>query len=266
MQKKKVFVAVPTIGTLADATFYALRALEKNYADKVEMVYPKHCIRRIFHDYARNELVEEFMETDCDILLFLDSDVGPPTDLFDMLEEDWDVAGAPYPIFMTPSGEKDPQIVFTAYKGTSNKGYGIADIPREGKEFIDGLATGCMFIKRHVIEKLSKPYFEFKFNEESRQMTVGEDLGFCRKVNALGYKFFVDYSMVCKHYKTVCLLDMNNYAIEYANRSVRNYDANIVRPKLEVLQSYMKEKKASQEAAKKPEAKSSLILPDRFRT
>jgi hypothetical protein len=58
-------------------------------------------------------------------------------------------------------------------------------------------------------------------------MKEGEDLGFCRKVNDAGYQFFTDYSLVCKHFKRVCLLDVNNYAIRFANAAVNAYDENI---------------------------------------
>lgn len=203
-------------------------------------------------------MVEEFLASDADIMWFLDSDVAPPTSILDMLDEEWDVAGAPYPVMMTPAGQTVPQIVFTAYKGKSTKGYAMADVPHEGKEFIDGVATGCMFIKRHIFEKLEKPYFEFKFDEESRKMTVGEDLGFCQKVNNLGYKFYVDYSMVCKHYKNVCLLDMNNYCLDFANKSVIKYDNLVVQPKLRLILERITEKKHKKQNEQK------LVLPERF--
>lgn len=258
MKKIKLYVAIPMVGSLADATFYALRKIEEKYKEKVEFIYPDQCIRRIFHDYARNGMVEDFLASEAEILFMLDSDVVPPTNILDMLDEEWDVAGAPYPIMMTPAGSEIPQLVFTAYKGRGSKGFSMANVPHEGKEFIDGVATGCMFIKRHIFEKLDKPYFEFKFEEESRKMLVGEDLGFCQKVNDLGYKFFVDYSKVCKHYKTVCLLDMNNYCLDYAQKSVKSYDEQVVKPKLKELIEHFKEKKQSKDTQKK------LVLPDRF--
>lgn len=256
---KKVFVAIPMIGTLADATFYALRKIEEKYKGKVELIYPDICVRRIFHDYARNGLVEEFLASNADIMWMLDSDVAPPTHILDILDEEWDVAGAPYPIMMTPAGQEIPQIVFTAYKGRGAKGYAMADVPQSGKEFIDGVATGCMFIKRHIFDKLDKPYFEFKYDHDSRKLLVGEDLGFCNKVNNLGYKFYIDYSMVCKHYKHVCLLDINNYCLDFANKSVKKYDEMIVRPKLNMIMDRIKEKNKAKKNPKKE-----LILPERF--
>lgn len=246
--KVKVYVAVPTTGTIVDSQTYFWRRAEKLYGDKIEFIWPEVCVRRIFHDAARNAHVEDFLASSADILFFLDSDVVPPPDLFDMVleHEKWKVAGAPYPIFMTPSGCSQPQIMFTAYKGRTAKGLGAADVPATGTEFIDGLATGCLFIKREVLEQIAKPYFAFKYDEETRAMTEGEDLSFCKKVTDLGYKFYVDYSKTARHYKNVCLLEMNNYTMDYAKRSVETY-ASLMKPFIEELQRRVR-------AIKKPSA------------
>jgi hypothetical protein len=241
MNKIKLYMGIPTTGTIVDSQTYILREMEKKYGDRIEFIYPEKCVRRVFHDFARNAIVEDFMASGADILFFLDSDVVPPSDILEMVlqHERWEVAGAPYPIFITPSTEKRPQVVFTAYKGKGLKGLQSADIPDSGTEYIDGLATGCMFIKRHIFEKLKKPYFEFKYDKETRYMVEGEDLGFCRKVGDLGYKFYVDYSMVCKHYKSVCLLEVNNYAMEYAKRTVAQYDG-MIRAQVAILEAHVK--------------------------
>jgi hypothetical protein len=227
MTKRKVFVAIPTMGTVADAQSYFWREAEALYGDKVEFIWPKLCIRRVWHDFARNSLVDEFLASEADTLFFLDSDVVPQPEVFSLLDKEWDLAGAPYPVFITPAGSDRPQVVYTVYQGIKNGNLGAANVPDKGTAFVDGLATGCLFIKRDVFAKLSKPYFEHKFDPVSRQLIEGEDLGFCKKVNALGYKFFVDFSLACRHYKTVCLLDVNNYAMDYTRKSIEAYDASV---------------------------------------
>lgn len=225
----KVFLGIPSTGERSDAQIYTLRKLEEKYKDKIKLVYPEIFVGRIFHDFARNAYVEEFLKSDCDILWFLDSDIVPPIDILDIVTEhqdEWKLAGAPYPVFITPSGMQGPQVVFTVYR-RDERGFYPTEIPTQGIDRVDGIATGCLFIKKEVIKRLEKPYFEFKYDTETREIKEGEDLGFCRKVNDLGYKFFVDYSKVCKHYKKVCLLDVNNYAIQYANNAVSAYDRGI---------------------------------------
>lgn len=241
----KVYCSVPTTGTVADAQVWFWKRTEAKYGDRIQFIWPEQCVRRHFHDFARNEHVRLFLESDADILFFLDSDVVPPDNLMDMVlkHEEWKVAGAPYPIFMTPPGQERPQIMLTAYNGKNGRGLGAADVPESGTAFIDGLATGCMFIKREVLEAMPQPWFEHKYDPTTRMLTEGEDLGFCKKVNAMGHKFYVDYGMVCKHYKTVCLLELNNYAMEYAKRSVEQYDS-LIRPKINELVARLKSKKS----------------------
>lgn len=237
--KTKVYLGIPSTGERVDSQIYFLEEVKRRYGDRIELVYPQQCVHRSFHDFARNAFVEDFLASDCDILWFLDSDVVPPKHILDLITmhgDKWEAAGAPYPVWMVPPGGTETTVIFTAYKGIvendHTKGIGIAEVPRGGTDFVDALATGCLFLKRSVFEKLEKPYFQFKYDPETMQLREGEDLGFCLKVSKLGIRFFTDYSMVCKHYKKVCLLDVNNYAISMANKRVLEYDAEI-RPQVE---------------------------------
>lgn len=254
MNKTKIYMGLPSVGTVVDFQSYMLREIAERYKDSIELVYPKYCANRIFHDYARNEIVDEFLASDCDILWFLDSDVSPPNHILDLVVkhgDKWKIAGAPYPIFMHVPGETYRQIVFTSYIWRDNK-LTAGPVPDSGVGFVDGLATGCLFLKRKLVESLEKPYFEFKFDKKSRKPIEGEDLGFCLKMREKGIKFFTDYSMVCKHQKNLCLLEMNNYAITYAKKAVETYDKQ-VQGQIQALVERMTPKAAPKQ--------SSLILP-----
>jgi GT2 family glycosyltransferase len=255
-KKWKVYCAIPSTGEIHDFIPFVMRDLQDRYSDEIDLVFPENLCQRIFHDAARNGLVEDFLTTDCDIMWMLDSDVAPPKHILDLVSQHgdkWQAAGAPYPIFMAPPGESQRQIVFTVYKKYNDK-FTPSGVPMSGTEFVDGLATGCLFLKREVFDKLERPWFEFKFDPITRQPIVGEDLGLCMRLSKLGVQFFTDYSMVCKHTKKVCLLEMNNYCLEFANRNVQNamerYDKDI-KGKIEILQAKM-------QASRKP--RSPLIL------
>lgn len=229
-KRTKVFVGLPSIGTVIDSQAYILRDIAELYKDHIELVYSPVCVRRVFHDFSRNKIVEEFLATDCDILWFLDSDITPSVHVMDLValhKDKWQVAGTVYPVFMSPIAGKGPEVVLTCYRKNSNGNMSLCTVPKDGQEFVDGLATGCLFIKREVFAKLEKPYFEFKFNGTDREMTEGEDLGFCRKLSALGIQFFTDFELVSKHQKSVDLLEVNNYAITYSNRAVMEFDSKI---------------------------------------
>lgn len=211
----KIYMGICSTGDRLDAQSYFLRRIEKRYAGRVKLVYPDVFVSRIFHDYARNQYVNQFLATDCDAIWFLDSDILPPDRVLDLVADnfdDWDLAGAPYPVWMRQDGFEDTQITYCVYRSVEGKpGLYPSAVPLNGTvDYVEGMATGCIFIKRHVIEKIPAPWFEFKFNEKTREITHGEDLNFCHKTNELGLKFFTDYSMVCHHYKKLSLLDVDN--------------------------------------------------------
>lgn len=235
MKKTKIYLGIPSTGDRADIQLYLFRDLQERYSDKVELVIPDGCVHRFGHDFARNEIVDEFLASDCDILWFLDSDVCPPKHILDLVTihgDKWLAAGAPYPLWMAVPGTDTMSVVFTAYQGVvedeaGKKGIRMATVPKQGTEWVDALATGCLFLKREVFEKLEKPYFAFKRDPETMRVIEGEDLGFALKLGALGIKFFCDHGSVCKHYKRVCLLDINNYATDMANAKILDYDREI---------------------------------------
>ncbi len=263
MKKTKIYVAIPTTSGVVDSQVYLLREIEKLYSDKIELVYPEGVVRRIFHDFARNKMAEDFLASDCDILWFLDSDITPPKHVLDLVvlhSAKWKIAGLTYPVFMKPPGSDILEVVYTAYKKNPSTGnMGLCAVPKEGTDLLDGLATGCLFIKREVLESLKRPYFEFKFSEIDREVKEGEDLGFCRKAHELGYKFFTDFSMTCRHQKNVDLMDVNNYAIQYSNRNVLAYDKAIKAQVQEAVK--MAYAKGLVEGEKKAKAVPTLWLP-----
>ncbi len=258
-KKWRVYMGLPSNGTVADFQTYMLRELQERYKDEVELVYPEQLCQRIFHDAARNGIVEDFLDSGCDILFFLDADICPPRHVLDLVTthgDKWLCAAAPYPVFMAQPGESHRQITFTLYKAidphpvTKKPRIAPCAVPNEGLELVDGAATGCLFIKREVFEKLERPYFEFKYDPITRLPIEGEDIGFCLKMHKLGIKFFVDYSMVCKHYKNnIDLIEMNNYAMSYAQKAV-DWQKQAIQKQVEELEAkYRKAVKLNKQLA-----------------
>ena len=232
MSKIKIYMGLPSMGERLDYQTYVLRDIEKRYADEVELVYPERCCHRFMHDFARNEIVEEFLNSDCDVLWFLDADVAPPPHILDLVtvhaNKNWLVAGAPYPLWLMTPGTNDLGVQYTVYNGSAptesgQRGFALTNVPKQGVEWVDGLATGCLFIRREVFAKLEKPYFEFKRIRENQEVVEGEDLGFAMKLSKLGIQFFVDHGMVCGHWKRVDLLDVQNYATAWVNSKITEF-------------------------------------------
>lgn len=157
-------------------------------------------------DDSRNRLVRDFLETDCEQLVFLDVDVSwTPKDLGKLMDYDRDIVAGVYP----RRADEQPYPVKTL------GGERRAD--SDGLVEVEGVPTGFLKIKRRVFETLSKgvPHhrssddpagratipviFERTLNGMSR---VGGDIEFCRKARAAGFKIYVDPMMSLGHQGT----------------------------------------------------------------
>ena len=174
---------------------------------------------------GRNLIVSEFLNEPANYthLLFIDSDIDfNASTIFKMLEKDKDIIAAPYPMKYIDWGKikrRTDMLKLTEVKDIANAGYHYP-IKLEGMNEVvvdDGVAevtpapTGCMLIKREVIEKMIKKYpeleihqptlvngvedykknffnlFECLHDKETKQY-YGEDFGFCKRWTAMGGK------------------------------------------------------------------------------
>jgi hypothetical protein len=157
-------------------------------------------------DDSRNRLVRDFLESDCEQMVFLDTDVSwLASDLGKLIEYDRDIVAGVYP------------------RRADDQPFPVKPLPGErwsdslGLVEVEGVPTGFLKIKRRVLEALSEtvPHhrstedgsdrrmipviFERSLNGHSR---VGGDIEFCRKARKLGFKVYVDPMMQFGHQGT----------------------------------------------------------------
>jgi hypothetical protein len=153
---------------------------------------------------ARNQLVHEFLKTDCTELLFLDSDVIATAD--DIMR------------LMAQSGGKD--ITAGAYPRRAKDKNFFADLyfdENKDLEFdgslmrIERVGTGFMLIQRHVIEQMVFAHPEWQYEYKDEQLTalfdfeikngqyLGEDYLFCDRARDMGFKIYIDVDISLPH-------------------------------------------------------------------
>ncbi|HLD58408.1 MAG TPA: hypothetical protein VI977_02080 [archaeon] len=149
-------------------------------------------------DVARNVLVENFLQSDCTHMLFLDSDMVFPPDIVELLlKRDKDVVSGLY--FL----RKMLLPCFRFFKdGNYQSSY---DFPKDSLIKVDACGLGCILIKRKVLEKISeqnpgKPFFFTKYEQGSRVKIMGEDTVFCELVKKAGFEIFVDTGIILGHF------------------------------------------------------------------
>ena len=211
-KRKKIFIGVPTTGNIRTELANFLLEIVKN---------PKY----IFSVYLtansticdnRNRIVRNFLKSDAEWLMTIDSDVSPSLDILDILEHNKKVIA---PInFVWKSWGLAP-LLSTKAEG---KGYIVTDpekanAPEQLVE-VDGTGTTCLFIHREVLEKMESPWFMFGYDKEGK-INLGEDYSFCQKAKELGYGIWIDKKFVTNHFKSTSLKSVNEYLMKEVSLS-----------------------------------------------
>ena len=203
IEKPRVMIAIPNLGEIDTRLVMKLMrwtVAPTNWA-QVSVVMP---IGHIPHDSARNYCIDQFLGTDDTHLFFVDADVVPPNDaLHKLLEADKDVISGLYP---TVWYDKTKMEFFRRHNVFSHIEKDGELVEAKGKDIqkIAHAGGGCLLIKRHVIEAMTKPYFLFEYNDDGIMIT-GEDVYFGKKTEKMGIKTFAHFDVVCNHIKKIVL-------------------------------------------------------------
>ena len=147
-------------------------------------------------DALRNNIVEKAQSIGVTKLLLCDVDqIYDPQTINKLLAHKLPVVGAKvcrrYPPF-------DPimmQIIDGEYQP-------IDDYEPGSLVEVDATGSGCVLYDMEVFKKLPYPWFRFQKNPENG-MIIGEDVGLCQDLKAIGYKIFVDTSIEIGHLTTM---------------------------------------------------------------
>lgn len=179
----KIFIGIPNTGTLR--------------TELVEWLMKQEAV--IFmpqakpHDHCRNIIVNKFLESNCEFLLMVDSDIVPPDDVVKMVENDVGVCAA---YARTVIGNELIPVGMTKNKDGYHHDFKHSEL---GLHKVDAVGTGCILIKREVFGKLDKPYFKFVYKDGL--LVNGEDFNFSERVDEV----YFDARYKCKHYTTVAI-------------------------------------------------------------
>lgn len=190
----KVFIAIPCMDTLSARFAQCLVNLVNSKHDfEVEVGFH---IGSLVYD-SRNKLAERAINSDCDYIFWLDSDMTFMPDTLDIMVKELEdnnyeiLAGMYYrrrPPF-TPTLFKELRIMPT---GTVAREFD--EIPEEIFE-VAGCGFGCVLMKRNVLwNVLCQHGYMF-----SPIDNVGEDLSFCWRARMCGHKIYCDPTIALGH-------------------------------------------------------------------
>lgn len=207
-KKIKIGIGIPS-GKMIDTAFVRM-LLERLFEWSQKHIIQIYINEVIPIDLSRNQIVENAKKEHCDYLFFVDSDIIIKEGQLDrLLSHNKDVTTGvyykrifpyePLPrkkvtenlyIYIEPEDKEDNIENRTTTKTT------------ESNEIIeiDGTGMGCFLVKMDIFDKISYPWFEFKyFNKNGKWGQNSEDLVFCQKLQDIGIKIYCDPFVKCPH-------------------------------------------------------------------
>jgi hypothetical protein len=195
--KDKVFLAVPSYGGICAEFVYSLFGSKEELA-KANIAADLCIFDGNCHvDDSRNRLVREFLDSDCDQLVFLDTDLQwDALDLVRLIQHDRPIVGGIYPL-----KQKQEEFPVRWLKG------GEIWSDKDGLIEVESVPTGFLKIKREVFETLEKQVPKFQTRVDHKMLPLifertmvgkarfGGDYEFCRKARAQGFGVYIDPEM-----------------------------------------------------------------------
>ena len=198
MSHKNILIAIPTgSGSIPHETVQSLLQIRGEFA-KQFLFIPRQRIEK-----ARNHACETMLNLGADYLLFVDDDNPiPPDAITHFLEDRKDIVVGAY----KRRGDGEDMLVFRAHEEKDGPWKGIKlykniEKLRNHLFKIDAGATGCMMIKREVVEKMMEKYngrpFEFLVQypgegADVKSIEKAEDITFCERAKLLGFEVWCD--------------------------------------------------------------------------
>jgi len=161
-------------------------------------IYPLFIPGNAMVHSARNEVVQRFMKSDYDDLVFIDADISwDPEHFFRLLNHDVQAVGGTYPykkndlqfVMKTADGNPPEADMATGLLRVQGLGMGFFRLTRAAVQHLWDVSAP---FKRHHSDEEFRAVFEFTFNEGYE---TGEDIAMCVKFDTV----FCDPTILLEH-------------------------------------------------------------------
>lgn len=220
--KRHILIAIPTEDSTlhVPVAAFAVEAERQNQIRKCPYQFSiAFLVGKKPTEYARNCLITQAVKTkDVDAIWFVDSDMVPSPNSFQLLNIKADIVAGIAPI-LTNTDNNRPSFTWNLYKrvvGNTERDFIPIGLNGGQPMQVDGVGTACMIISRKVFTDkrlwLGKPVGEdkiiplFQWPRNIAGETLGtDDLDFCRRARDLGYTITVDPAVQWGHLKELDL-------------------------------------------------------------
>lgn len=182
-------------------------------------------------DLARERAIKNALSVDPEWLMFIDTDVYPPKDVYKRLRQhELDVVSAVYHV--------QKGVIHPAMWNLDNEGMlsGVIQYENDAIVEADAIGLGCCLINSRVFEDIEPPYVRWTQGYEEHEwdksdiqedVGIGEDFYLCHKIKNAGYHIYVDTSIECIHEKSGALYKQQFFPFsetDVNNENTRTFD------------------------------------------
>lgn len=198
LEQKNIYLAILNQSVIHTDLSKVINVIIQQDAYRIHLSYPT--AKPISNN--RNHIVQKFLATkNCEYLMMIDSDVVPPPNILKLVDFDKDII-TPL-MFVWQKGALLPLFLKENKDGT----YDVDDyLEKTGLHEAAATGTGCMIIKRKVLEKVKYP-FRNEYDIDGIK-TMGLDLNFCQRARELGFKSWVHLDYIASHYTSYDLKEL----------------------------------------------------------
>lgn len=234
---RKLMIAIPCYdGKVNIKTAFAIAELVPKLDKMGVQIHLAHVSGCSIITKARNNLVRNFMNSDCTDLLFVDADVIINVEAVTRLlalSTNKDVVAGSY-----PRRAADSKFFLDFYLNEKKE----LEFDEHGLMRVESVATGFMLIRRHVIEHMyeAHPEWAYSIGDEGEMeiavfdfaiidgQYIGEDYLFCRRAREEGFKIYLDPDISLPHIGT------QEFTRNFAEDALKPLLAQFAKPKLKV--------------------------------
>ena len=207
--KPKVYFVVPNSGEISVALirpFFCIATDERFDVRLCDMIRSN---RKGVH-YNKNTSVKDFLATDCEWYLSIDSDQVPLQNPLDLIFSGREIIGLPTPI------SANGFVVWNIFLKSKTNGKLYVPLQLDSKMLAEkkypdlvechAIGGGCIIVNREVFTKVYPPFLDEI--DADGGMAIEHDLEFCRRSRENGYKVFFSPYYRCDHIKKTPMLEL----------------------------------------------------------
>lgn len=189
MKKPSIYIAIPAMNEVY-TEFARDLALASAWLAKNGFAFNMGVSMGSVVTRGRRALVELFLESGCDYIWWLDSDMKfPPDAAYRLMQRNKEIVGCNYRRRRFP----DTSFVSMVGKVGEFRSLETNDVSPP-MEKCDVIPHGCVLIKREVYEKTPQPHYLQQYIKEIDE-ELGEDVYFCVEAQKAGYEIWIDHEL-----------------------------------------------------------------------